>query len=349
MKQFMTVLLCGLIMAGCAKNPGSTEPGNSAPSVPSNPSPPDRSVAVSPPVGLAWSCSDPDPAERLHYDVVLNSTTPPAKIWASGLSNAQCTAGGLGKNRTYYWRVVARNSKGLSTQGPIWRFTTISDYALDFDGTDDIVTISPTQSLQLTSAITMEAWVNYKGVGTAMHFSFIIAKTGEYGLGVYRDGQISFALNTASPGWGWISTGTTLSVDTWTHIAIVYAASGGTCKAFINGIKVYETAMSGAIEPWGIVNHFSLGNSDIGDGPFLGIIDEVRIWSSALSDATVRRWMDRTVTSSHPDSPSLAGYWTFDEGRGASVSDHSGNGNVGTISGNSWVVSTVPLVPDSLR
>src|SRR5690606_38002549 len=66
---------------------------------------------------------------------------------------------------------------------------------------------------------------------------------------------------------------------------------------------------------------------------FKGLIDDVRIYSEALSAAQVQAlYQGKDV-----DDTNLEGWWKFDDNTGTSATDSSGNGNTGTISGATWV------------
>ena len=97
--------------------------GNDPPCAPSNPSPgvgeqviPQGSV-----LEVQWEGHDPD-GEILVYDLYWGSTSPPP-LYKRGLTDTKVTVGAAG-DRTYHWRVVARDQKGNMTTGPLWYYTT---------------------------------------------------------------------------------------------------------------------------------------------------------------------------------------------------------------------------------
>ena len=93
------------------------------------------------------------------------------------------------------------------------------------------------------------------------------------------------------------------------------------------------------------------GNQPYGEF-FEGLIDEARVYDRAIGQAEIRADMATPVragnvargqprlaaepsTARSPAAALVAAY-SFDEGSGASVTDDSGNGNVGRIAGAAW-------------
>ena len=103
---------------------------NHPPNVPSNPKPRNGDVNIPLNVKLSWDSEDMD-GDMVYYDVYfsdligkVDSMSLETKI-ASGISNNFIIVDPLAENKTYYWRVVAKDDKGNSSIGPIWRFTTL--------------------------------------------------------------------------------------------------------------------------------------------------------------------------------------------------------------------------------
>lgn len=77
------------------------------------------------------------------------------------------------------------------------------------------------------------------------------------------------------------------------------------------------------------------GNTDP-DGFFRGLIDDVRIYSTAVSQEQIRSDMAGTARGPVPAQTLVAAY-SFDEGAGSIAHDASGHSHDGTIAGASWV------------
>nr|HPI18623.1 hypothetical protein [Mesotoga sp.] len=103
----------------------TVESSNNAPLKPSNPAPSSGATGVGTSITLSWNCSDPD-GDALVYDVYFGTTTNPARV-SVGQTARSYTPSNLAEGTKYYWKVVARDSKGLETTGDLWNFTTKSN------------------------------------------------------------------------------------------------------------------------------------------------------------------------------------------------------------------------------
>ncbi len=80
--------------------------------------------------------------------------------------------------------------------------------------------------------------------------------------------------------------------------------------------------------------------------PFLGIIDELRIWNKPRTQEQITDNMERQLSGAESN---MVGYWRFDAGSGKIVTDYSTNGNNGKfVSINNtelpeWVLSDSPV------
>ncbi len=95
---------------------------NNPPNIPSNSFPPDNDVGVSTTARLIWRCSDPD-GDPLTYDVYFGTSSNPP-LYQSGISSTYVNPGSLNENTTYYWKIVAKDNNGGTTEGSVWSFET---------------------------------------------------------------------------------------------------------------------------------------------------------------------------------------------------------------------------------
>ncbi len=100
-----------------------TESENKPPFVPSNPAPENGAMDTFFDITLSWADGDPNPGDTVTYDVYFGTETNPPLLetdWAT-TSYAPAT---LQQGKAYYWKIVSRDSQGLTSEGPVWSFTT---------------------------------------------------------------------------------------------------------------------------------------------------------------------------------------------------------------------------------
>jgi formylglycine-generating enzyme required for sulfatase activity len=95
----------------------------SGPNAPSAPYPQANATLQSVAPTLKWTCNPPA-GEALTFDVYFGTTNPPTTLIANNVSQTSVVKTGLGNLTVYYWQVVVKNSKGATTSGPVWQFTT---------------------------------------------------------------------------------------------------------------------------------------------------------------------------------------------------------------------------------
>lgn len=95
---------------------------NSAPYTPGNPEPEDGDTEIIVETDISWICSDPED-DVLSYDIYFGKSSNPPLV-ASGIVGTSYSLGLLDFDTKYYWKIVAYDTQGASTSGPIWDFTT---------------------------------------------------------------------------------------------------------------------------------------------------------------------------------------------------------------------------------
>ncbi|UCF12958.1 MAG: PKD domain-containing protein [Thermoplasmatales archaeon] len=96
---------------------------NNPPVTPYEPSPQNASTDVSLDTRLDWLCYDPD-GDNVTFDVYLGTSPNPPKIASNQTSIIYRLDETLSPGTKYYWRIIARDSHGAKTEGPLWSFTT---------------------------------------------------------------------------------------------------------------------------------------------------------------------------------------------------------------------------------
>ncbi|MCJ7575495.1 MAG: right-handed parallel beta-helix repeat-containing protein [Dehalococcoidia bacterium] len=207
---------------------------NQPPMGPGNPSPADDAIGVSASADLDWIGGDPDPADTVTYDIYFGiNATPPLEETIGPYPATQSLItydpGTLAGAMTYYWKIIATDSHGMSAEGPLWNFTTQSS----------------APSITVTCPNGAENWT----VGSTQTITWTSSGvTGDVRIGISRDGGSSwsdFITDTANDGnESWIVTGPATSQA---RIRVMSASDGGiwdmTDGNFVIDVEVWVVAM----------------------------------------------------------------------------------------------------------
>ena len=155
--------------------------------------------------------------------------------------------------------------------------------ALKFDGKDDWVTVNATSKLNLTTAMTLEAWVFPT---TTSGVQDILIKEGS-NVDIYnlyaRNWRGRPESNAFLGGTNRVAEGTALPANVWTHVAGTY--DGTTLRLFINGVQTASTPISGPIAT--STGPLRIGGNSLWGEFFQGYIDEVRVYNRALTQPEI--------------------------------------------------------------
>ena len=167
--------------------------------------------------------------------------------------------------------------------------------ALVFNGSNTMVTIPDSPSLRLTSGMTLEAWVNppvnntgWKDIvykGNDNYYLEGATPSGVPMIGITVGGSPSEAFGTAP-----------LPTNTWTFLAATY--DGATLRFFVNGTQIASQPRTGDIITSS--NALQIGGDSIWGQFFQGMIDEVRVYNTALTPGQIQADMATAVGGSSP-------------------------------------------------
>ena len=138
------------------------------------------------------------------------------------------------------------NNNGTLTNGPTWSTTGKYGGALSFDGVNDMVTIQDANTLDLTTGMTLEAWVRPAVTGWPYRTILLKETTGGLVYDLYLTDQTRPLSSVVAGGIERIVSATTaLLANTWTHLAATY--DGTNLRLYVNGTQTATTAATGAI------------------------------------------------------------------------------------------------------
>ncbi len=261
--------------------------------------------------------------------------------------------------------VSGNGNTGTLRNGPVWT-TGVTGKALQFDGSNDIVTVAPSGSISaLTSQVTVAAWV-YRTANVG-HWAAVVSRQqgtanfDHWWLGFSDTGQYRWFVNTTS-GYSSTALGGAAPLGQWVHVVGTY--DGAMVRFYVNGVQQFATAHTGAlpVDTTGVLIGASV--NDAAQTPvegLNGLVDEVQVYGVVL-DGTQVAFLYQTsqqpptdvtppsvptgLTALAASATSIGLQWTgsTDPGAGVSVSDTFDRANGGL--GGAWtaVSSTFQIV-----
>ena len=168
--------------------------------------------------------------------------------------------------------------------------------ALSFDGASNWVTVNDSASLDLTTSVTVEAWIYPNNLDSGWWYC-VLAKDHSGGASYYLAAssdrnQPEFGVGTEDWSWYKLYGGPSLlQPNTWVHLAATY--DGAIQRLYVNGSEVSNRAQSGRMMVSDGALH--IGGSGTWNEFFRGRIDEVRIYNRALSAGEIQTDMNTAV------------------------------------------------------
>ena len=220
------------------------------------------------------------------YSATATAATT-ANTTGSGLVAAYAFNEGSGTTVTD----ASGNGNTGTVSGATW--TTSGKYgsSLAFNGTNARVNVPNSSSLQLSSGMTLEAWVNPSTVNSAWR-DVIYKGNDNYYLEATSD-------NASKPNGGLIAGGSyanaygtaALPANTWSFLTETY--DGATLRLYLNGNQIASQAATGNIAS--STNPLQIGGDGFYSQYFNGAIDNIRIYNTALTAAAIQTDMTTPI------------------------------------------------------
>ncbi|MCU0374407.1 MAG: FG-GAP-like repeat-containing protein, partial [Chitinophagaceae bacterium] len=258
------------------------------------------------------------------FTVAFTSTTAGEKTAKVTVTNNDCDAG-------QYEFAIGANVAGVTGS------------ALELDGTNDYINIPGFANYNFGGEFTMEAWILKradknggriidKGTG-GVNDGFILDDANNLRVIFTHQfisfGQVTVATDVTSP--------EPLPLNIWHHVAATFSNATKSVNLFVNGRLVATKAISNNNHTLRVNNlPLRIGTAAAGTAPyFQGRIDEVRLWSRALTLCEIQQRMNCQVKDT---AAGLIANYHFDQGiaRGdnatvTTLTDATGNNRNGAL------------------
>ncbi len=194
------------------------------------------------------------------------------------------------------WGTTLTDLSGRGNNGTISGATwsTAGKYggALSFDGFDDLVTVADSNSLDLTTGMTLEAWVFPTALRWAWRTVVIKEQPGQLAYALYANTDTDRPSGHVFIGGDRDTRGPSmLPTNAWTHLAATY--DGSRLRLYVNGVQASSRALAGStLRSTGALR---IGGNNVWEEWFKGRIDEVRVYNRALSSSEIQKDMTTRV------------------------------------------------------
>jgi parallel beta-helix repeat protein len=226
-------------------------------------------------------------------DITQNNNSVYVNVSVSDASN---TSSLIDWNRSLvgYWAMDWYNSSGIFDNSTYNNFGTFLDslgpdnitdgrYGRGLKFIDDRVRVNNHPSLNITDAITIEAWVymldNSRYIVSKWESYILQHFQGRFQAGIYVDGAWTVLVD---PAWG------TAPGNTWSHVVFTYDRNlpADQAKLYLNGNLIKNGTNTSKIDS--TTNDVYIGNKyNSNQREFNGTIDEVRIYNRALGSEEI--------------------------------------------------------------
>ncbi len=309
-------------------------------------------------VSLTWTA--PADADLAGYNVYRSTISPVALT--SPVNGGTLVTGtsyvdsGLTNGTPYFYVVTAVDtSANQSTASNEVNATPLASLGsgLSFDGVNDYVTFGIASGLDVTN-FTLETWFNWTGGGATANTGSggvtaipLVAKglhesdgsnvDANYFLGITSGGNLAADFEEYGGGQNYPVTGVkTVSTNTWHHAAVTY--DGQTWKLYLDGVLDVSSTLAAPHAPrYDSIQHAGIGtamnSTGVPEGYFAGKIDEVRIWSRALSLSEIQNNINLGLTS----GTGLVARWGMNEAAGTTIASSVGTFPGMLTNGPTWV------------
>jgi len=279
--------------------------------------------------------------------VFYNSTS---QYWNTTFAMANSSGQGVDLtdvNLVSYWKLDEnyKDSKGTNHGTPSGtnNATGLSSDAMRFDGVDDWINVTDSDSLDLGTEISICAWIKSSLTGSyPIIISKCVSASDRYELFLHSgyNYKVGFVVSATA-----VNSTSVPTANSWNYICVSY--NGSFANFYLNGASDGSSATN-ITNSGGDGANLAIGDRTNGGGnPFNGLIDEVLIYNDILTPTEIYNLyktglsqhastnislQTRTASSYNLTDTGLVSQWSFNTNESGNASDGMGRNN-GTCSG----------------
>ncbi|MGH2897487.1 MAG: LamG domain-containing protein, partial [Solirubrobacteraceae bacterium] len=165
--------------------------------------------------------------------------------------------------------------------------------ALSFDGVNDYASVPDATPLDLTRAMTLEAWVYPTSGGNRWRTAVLKETVGGLAYALYAFDDQGHPAGVLNTGTELIANGSSaLALKRWSHISTTW--DGTTQRLYVNGALITSRPASSSLLTSGRPLKIG-GNAVWGTEFFKGMIDDVRVYDRMLSASEINADMNTSA------------------------------------------------------
>lgn len=173
----------------------TSTPTNNPPFQPSNPYPQAGATDVNIANTLTWTGGDPDEEDVVTYDVYFGTIPAPPMV-SNNQSPVSYNTGTLSYKTNYYWKIIAWDTQGLSTEGSVWRFTTESEISPPPQNILPIADIKSPQQSYVNQTITFDASESNDSDGYIQYYRWDFTNDDKWDTDWIEEATITYVYST---------------------------------------------------------------------------------------------------------------------------------------------------------
>jgi PKD repeat protein len=211
--------------------------------------------------------------------------------------------------------------------------------SIQFIDNNSIIKINPSIELEMNDEWTFDAWIK----PTSLHGKYILDKhsiqvlTNRRSSGFNDNSLIIKFVREDGTTIRFSTEDSSLTLDSWQHIAVTYSYSNKLFYVYINGdgqeISIEKSTIFDSPLIDNSTDTLLLGNNLSLLRSLKGNLDEVRLWNQYRSKEQIDQYRYDYLSG---NEDGLIGYWKMNEGNGDTIFDSSVKNNYGIVDNSSY-------------